>query len=82
MLKQITVMIDGKPSGVRLETYSCGTNGWCSSPKAKLAFEHRRDRALAQTLTERELRWIDQLNREPENQVDMFGVKTAIRLQA
>ena len=75
MLKQIQI------NGQAFESYSWdGGKSWCSSPKATLAFLRRREKALAFKLSERELRWIDQLNREPDNIVDTDSIRCAVRL--
>jgi len=60
MVKQIKV------DNQDLKMYSWdGGRSWCSSPKAMLPFHQRRNRALAQKFTARELARIDALE-QPE----------------
>ena len=79
MMKQIRVVKNGKLNGASFEAFSWDDGkSWCSDPKATVAFLRRRKKVLDVRLTERELRWIDQLNQEPDSLVDTECIRSAV----
>jgi hypothetical protein len=64
MVKQLQVMVDGKPSGKAVEAYSWDSGrSFCSDPKTTLAVIRRRNKLrAAATLNERERRSLDSLD--------------------
>jgi len=82
LVKQIRVVTDGKVTGEAFEAYSWDDGrSFCSDPKATVAFLRRRKKVLSTTLSEREIRWIDQLNREPDDPVDTPSIHGAFRFR-
>jgi hypothetical protein len=82
VIKQIRVVNNGRANGQAFEAFSWdGGRSFCSDPKATLAFLRRRKAALDVRLSERELRWLDQLDSEPEFRADSFGIRCAVKFQ-
>jgi hypothetical protein len=64
MVKQLQVMVDGKPSGKAFEAYSWDNGrSFCTDPKTTLAVIRRRNQLRAAArFTERERHIIDSLD--------------------
>ena len=79
-MKQIHVLQDGRETAQALEAFSWDAGkSYCSDPRATLAFLRRRKAALDIRLSEAELRWINQLDDDPEGITDRESFRLAVR---